>query len=30
MFCFLAVRYVGSELPNQGSNLHRLHWKAKT
>ena len=26
---FLAVRHVGSELPNQGSALHPLHWKEK-
>ena len=33
MFCFgffffLAARHVGSWLPNQGLNLHPLHWKA--
>ena len=26
---FLATRHVGSYLPNQGSNPHSLHWKAK-
>ena len=27
--CFgvLALRHVGSYLPDQGSNLHPLHWK---
>ena len=24
---FLAVKPVGSQLPNQGSNLHSPHWK---
>ena len=28
-FGFLALRYVGSQLPNQGLNLHALHQKAK-
>ena len=30
MFCFffIVARHVGSWLPNQGSNLHPLHWKA--
>ena len=27
---FLARRHVGSQLPNQGSNLYLLHWKAKS
>ena len=27
---FLAVSHVGSELPDQGSNLHPLHGKAKS
>ena len=27
---FLATRHVGSYLPNQGSNPHSLHWKAKS
>ena len=26
----LARKRVGSELPIQGSNLHPLHWKAKS
>ena len=26
----LAMRLVGSELPDQGSNLHSLHWKLKS
>ena len=26
----LASRHMGSYLPNQGSNLHPLHWKAKS
>ena len=25
---FLAMRYVESKLPDQGSNPHPLHWKA--
>ena len=34
-FCFmfwplLAVRHVGFQLPDQGSNPHPLHWKAKS
>ena len=29
-FGFLAARHVGSELPDQGSNPHPLHWKAKS
>ena len=29
-FVFLAERHVGSWLPNQGSNPHPLHWKAKS
>ena len=28
-FGFLASGHVGSQLPDQGSNLHPLHWKAK-
>ena len=27
-FGFLAPRHVASQLPDQGSNLHPLHWKA--
>ena len=27
---FLAPRHVGSQLLNQESNLHPLHWKAKS
>ena len=27
---FLASRLVGSQLPNQGSNLHFLHWEVKS
>ena len=27
-FGFLTLRYVGSQLPNQGSNPQPLHWKA--
>ena len=27
---FLAVRHVGSQLPDQGSNPHPLHWKVKS
>ena len=30
VFCFLAKRHVGSWLPEQGSNLHPLHWKVKS
>ena len=32
VLCFgvLTARHVGSELPNQGSNLYPLHWKAKS
>ena len=30
MFWFLAVRHVGFYLPDQGSNPHPLHWKAKS
>ena len=26
---FLAMGHMGSLLPDQGSNLHPLHWKAK-
>ena len=26
----LTARQVGSYVPDQGSNLHPLHWKAKT
>ena len=26
---FLAIRHVGAELPDQGSNIYPLHWKAK-
>ena len=26
-FVFLATMYVGSQLPDQGSNPHCLHWK---
>ena len=29
-FGFLAMRHVGSQLPDQGSNLHPLHWKVKS
>ena len=31
-YCFsvLASRHVGSELPDQGSNPHLLHWKLKS
>ena len=28
-FVFLAKRHVGSQLPDQGSNLHPLHWKQR-
>ena len=28
-FFFLAIRHVGAELPDQGSNIYPLHWKAK-
>ena len=27
-YVFLATRHVGSQLPQQGLNLHSLHWKA--
>ena len=27
---FSAMRYVGSQLPNQRLNLHLLHWKVKS
>jgi len=27
---FLAVRHAGSYLPDEGLNLHVLHWKAKS
>ena len=30
VLAFLARRHVGSQLPNQGSNLFLLHWKAKS
>ena len=30
LFCFVATRYVGSSLHDQGSNLHPLHWKVKS
>ena len=30
MFWFLAPRHVVSKLPDQGSNLHSLHWKVKS
>ena len=30
VFGFLDGRHVVSQLPNQGSNLHPLHWKAKS
>ena len=31
MFWFCgAERYMGSQLPDQGSNLHPLRWKAKS
>ena len=30
VFSFLATRRVGSELPDQGLNLCRLLWKAKS
>ena len=26
---FLAMKHVGPQLPNQGSNVHPLHWKVK-
>ena len=29
-FPFLAMRHVGSQLPNQGSGWHLLHWKRKS
>ena len=29
-FSVLAARYVGSYVPDQGSNPHPLHWKAKS
>ena len=29
MFWIFAVRHVGSQLPDQGSNLQSLHWKAE-
>ena len=29
-FRFLAARHVGSYLPDQGLNLHPLHWKVKS
>ena len=29
-FGFLAARHVGSQLPDQGSNPHPLHWKVKS
>ena len=29
-FGFVVVRHVGSQLPDQGSNLYPLHWKAKS
>ena len=30
MFCFLAMRCVGSYFPGQGSNPRPLHWKGKS
>ena len=27
VFVFLAMRHVGSQLPDQGLNLHTLHWR---
>ena len=30
VFGFLAARRVGCWLPNQGTDLHPLHWKAKS
>ena len=30
LFCFLAPRHMGSQLPHQGSNQHPLHWKVKS
>lgn len=27
---FLALKHVRSQLPNQGSNSHPLHWKVKS
>ena len=27
VFCFMATRHVGSQLPDQGLNPHPLHWK---
>ena len=27
---FLATRHVGYQLPNQGSDVYPLHWKAKS
>ena len=29
LFCFLAARHVGVQLPNQGLNWHHLYWKAE-
>ena len=29
-FYFLAARHMGSQLSNQGLNLHPIHWKAKS
>ena len=30
MFAVLAMRHVGSWIPDQGSNLYPLHWKVKS
>ena len=27
---FVSMKHVGSYLPDQGSNLHPLHWKVKS
>ena len=29
IFFFLATRHLGSLFPDQGLNLHPLHWKAE-
>ena len=30
VFLYLAMRHMGSQLPNQGLNLQPLHWKVKS
>ena len=30
MFWFLSLKHVESEFPNQGSNLHPLHWESES